>query len=301
MRNKNCAVALQRPVKRRKFEFNFLALFLVSPVMILLFAFTFYPFIKSIILSFSVADPMGNVGLFVGTKIWKKVLGSQEFWESLRATLLYAGAKGILTFFLAMFLAYLCTRQTKVSKVYQTMFAIPIAVASAPLCAIITYIFCRYGLFNAFTGKTEAWLAIPSTRFWITVLASVWSSAGSSFIYLLVGFRNVPDELLECADMDGCKPLRKFFQIYVPIASPQIFFVVFLNILSAFKSFSIIKLLVGSNIAPELDVLIVKLYNYGFVRERFEISCVYALVLSLVIFVFSRIQFMVEKKVVFYQ
>ena len=288
-------------VRRKKFEFNFLALFLIAPVMILLAAFTFYPFVKCIILSFSVSDPMGNVGMFVGLRMWKKVLGSDEFWQSLKATLLYAGAKGFLTFLLAMFLAYLCTRKTRTSKVYQTMFALPIAIASAPLCAIITYIFSRYGLFNAITGKTEAWLAVPQTRFWIAVLAAVWSSAGSSFIYLLVGFRNVPDELIECADMDGCSSMREFFQIYIPIASPQIFFVVFLNILSAFKSFSIIKLLVGSNIAPELDVLIVKLYNYGFVRERFEISCVYALVLSIVIFVFSRIQFMVEKKVVFYQ
>ncbi|MCQ2412614.1 MAG: sugar ABC transporter permease [Sphaerochaetaceae bacterium] len=281
--------------------FNWLALLFVSPVIIFLTVFTFYPFVRSIVMTFFVTDSLGNPGMFVGLRIWKKVLSSSEFKVSLGTTFKYSLAKGVLTFCLAMLMAFLCTKKTKRSKVYQTMFALPIAIASAPICAIVTYVFCRYGVFNAITGRTEAWLALSKARFWIIVLSSVWSSSGSSFIYLLVGFRNVPDELIECANLDGCGPVRRFFQIFIPIASPQIFFVIFLNILSAFKGFAIIKILVGNVEAPEVTTLILKLYQYAFVRDRYEIACVYGLILAVVIFVVSRIQFMVEKKVVFYQ
>lgn len=285
----------------KRLKFNWLALGLLFPVMFFLAAFTFYPFVKSVYLSFYATDSLGKAGTFIGLKMWKKVLTSFSFKNSIFATLKFAAVIGVGTFSVAMINAFLCVNRTKVSSVYETVFSIPIAVASAPLCAIATYIFCRYGIFNGITGQTKAWLAEQSASFWITAFVTIWGGVGSSFLYLLVGFRNVPNELLECAELDGCKTMRKFFKIYIPIASPQIFFVVFLNILSAFKSFAIIHMLVGPETDTNLSVLMMKIYLSAFVGTRYETACIYAIVLSVLIFLVSRIQFKVEKKVVYYQ
>lgn len=287
---------LQPPTKQKV---NMLPVLLLAPTLIFLVVFTFYPFVRSIFLTFYATDSIGRAGTFVGLRIWKKVLWSNEFHRSLIQTFKYAGSIGFGSFGLAMFLSYICTKQVSGSKIYQTMFALPIALATAPIAAIATYIFSKYGIFNAFTGMQTIWLS-GSTRFWIVVAIVIWANSGSSFIYLLVGFRNVPIELVECAELDGAGPIRKFLNIYLPIASPQIFFVIFLNILAAFKSFAMIRILAGTN-DSDLAVLILKLYSYAFVRERYETGCVYALVLALVIFLVSRIQFYFEKKVVFYQ
>jgi sn-glycerol 3-phosphate transport system permease protein len=291
------AVVVRKPLKRKRF--TPLPYILLIPTTVFLILFTFYPLVNCIRLTFYATDSIGRTGAFVGLRIWKKVLTSDEFHRSIKNTLKYASCIGIGTFSLAMLLAFMCTRSVKGSKVYQTMFALPIALASAPVAAIFTYIFSKYGIFNAIFGGSTIWMA-GKTLFGTVVFIVIWANCGSSFIYLLVGFRNVPIELLECADLDGAKPFTKFFKIYLPIASPQVFFVIFLNILSAFKSFAMIRILVGTE-DSELSVLIVKLYNYAFVRERYETGCVYALILSLVIFLVSRIQFIVEKKVVFYQ
>ncbi len=291
------AVVVRKPLKKKRF--TPLPYILLIPTTVFLILFTFYPLVNCIRLTFYATDSIGRPGAFVGLRIWKKVLTSDEFHRSIKNTLKYASCIGIGTFSLAMLLAFMCTRSVKGSKVYQTMFALPIALASAPVAAIFTYIFSKYGIFNAIFGGSTIWMA-GKTLFGTVVFIVIWANCGSSFIYLLVGFRNVPIELLECADLDGAKPFTKFFKIYLPIASPQVFFVIFLNILSAFKSFAMIRILVGTE-DSELSVLIVKLYNYAFVRERYETGCVYALILSLVIFLVSRIQFIVEKKVVFYQ
>ncbi len=296
MKASSMAVA-GRPLKKRKF--NPLPYVLLIPTMFFLIVFTFYPFINCIRLTFYATDSIGRPGAFVGFRIWKKILTTEEFRRSLVNTLKYGGSIGIGTFSLAMILAFMCTRAVKGSKIYQTMFALPIALASAPIAAIATYIFSKYGIFNAIVGSDTIWLS-GKTLFMTVVVIVIWANCGSSFIYLLVGFRNVPIELLECADLDGANPFTKFFKIYLPIASPQVFFVIFLNILTAFKSFAMIRILVGTG-DSELSTLIVKLYDYAFVRERYEHGCVYALILSLVIFIVSRIQFIVEKKVVFYQ
>ncbi len=297
MRIANTAAAEPALLKRRKF--NALPYLLLVPTMFFLVAFTFYPFINCIRLTFYSTDSIGRPGAFIGLRIWKKVLASDEFKRSISNTLRYAGCIGVGTFSLAMVMAFLCTKSVRGSKVYQTMFALPMALATAPIAAIATYIFSKYGIFNGIVGSNTVWLS-GNTMFPVVVMIVIWVNSGSSFIYLLVGFRNVPDELLECADLDGANPFTKFFHIYLPIASPQVFFVIFLNILSAFKSFAMIKILVGTD-DSELAVLILKLYSYAFVRERYETGCVYALVLSLVIFLVSRIQFLFEKKAVFYQ
>lgn len=290
----NTAMGLQR-----KQKFNLLPFLLLTPTLVFLTAFTFYPFIRSIFLTFYATDSIGRAGTFVGLRIWKKVLFSDEFRRSLIQTFKYAGCIGGGSFSLALILSYISTKRVAGSKIYQTMFALPIALATAPIAAIAIYIFSKYGIFNAIIGSDTIWLA-GATRFAVVVFIVIWANSGSSFIYLLVGFRNVSEELVECAELDGAGPIRKFFHIYLPIASPQIFFVIFLNILSSFKSFAMINIIAGTD-DSELSVLILKLYSYAFVRERFETGCVYALVLSLVIFLVSRVQFLFEKKVVFYQ
>ena len=273
---------------------------LLIPTMLLLAAFTYYPFGKAIYLSFFITDKLGNPGQFVGLENFQRVFESDLFRNSLRVTIRYATLIGVGTFTLAMVLAYLCVEKTRKGKIYQTMFSLPMALASTSIALIADYIFGKFGLLNGVLGTSNAWISDPKFTLVTLVIIVVWANCGSSFIYLLVGFRNVPDDLLESANLDGASGLTKFFKIYLPIASPQVFFVIFLNILGAFKSFAVIKILVG-NTNNNLDVLIYEVYKQAFIRGRFETACVYALVLCLLIFVVSRIQFILEKRLVFYQ
>jgi len=273
---------------------------LMVPATILLVLFTFYPFLRSIYLSFFITDPLGNPGRFVGLANYVRVFSTNEFMNSIIVTLQYGALIGVGTFMLAMVLAYICVHQKPGSKIYTTMFSIPMALASAPIAAMGLYIFSRYGLINSIFGITNSWITDDNTALITMVLIVIWANCGSSFIYLLVGLRNVPEELIECADLDGASKLTKFVKIYLPIASPQIFFVVFINIVGAFKSFAMIKILLG-NANSSMNVLIFQVYKYAFLRGRFETGCVYAVVLCIAIFLATRLQFIFEKKVVFYK
>ena len=286
---------------KKKRKVKLIGYFLILPAMIFLGCFTFYPFVKAIYLSFFVTDNLGNPGTFVGLKNYLRVFSSDGFKASLKATFRFALIVGIGTFSLSMFFAYFSLENRKGSKVYQTMFALPIALSSVPISAIAIYILGRNGLLNAWFGTNVAWLSTESTALYACAAVTIWASVGSSYIFLLVGFRNVDDSLLESAIIDGAGYFRRFLKIYVPIASPQIYFVVFLNIIHSFKSFAIVKLLVGAGPNDSTNVLIFATYSNAFLRGRFETACVYALVLCAVIFVFSRLQRIFEKRAVHYQ
>ena len=275
------------------------ALFFLLPTAVFLGLFVFYPFFRSIYLSFFLTDKLGTPAKFMGFKNYVRVW--PKLWVSIQDTLKYALALSAVTFILSMVLAYLCVDRKKGSRGYQTMFSLPLAIATAPMAAIGTYIFGKYGLLNGVLGTSINWLGDPNYKFICLILLVAWCNCGPSFIYLLVGFRNVSEELIECAELDGAGSLRKLFSIYIPIASPQIFYVVFLNILTAFKSFTMIKMLFSENNDKGLRVLNWMVYRTAFKENRFESACIYALALCALIFLVTRIQMFLEKRLVHYQ
>lgn len=274
---------------------------LLLPAMTAFIVFSIWPFARNFYLSTYMTDMLGNPGTFVGLANFKRVLQSEDFWNSMKATWKFAAATGIGAFTLSMIMALLCINIQKGGKVYQTMFAIPMAIASAPISAIFTFILNRYGLLNALLGTETIWLSDAKLTIWVVAFISVWAGSSGGFLYLLVGFRNVPDELIEAATLDGATFWKKVRSIYLPIASPQIFFVVFLNIIGSFKAFGFIKQLVGAGPSKTTNVLIYAMYELAFTRGRFETACVYAIMLFLVIFLVTRIQLLCEKRLVHYQ
>lgn len=250
--------SLKRVYKKR--QGRFLPYLLIAPAIILFLIFTYYPFIKAIILSFSLTDKNGNVAKWVGISNWIRVLSKSSFWEVVGITLKMALINLFFTFLIAMIFALLANKKVRFSKIYQTMYA-----------------------------------------FWAVCAMTTWMHVGVSFIFLLVGFRNVPEELLESARLDGAGPIRRIRHIIIPIASPQIFFVLFLNIANSFRSFAQIKLLTGGGPANQTKNLIYYIYENAIINGRFETACVQAIFLFILIFIVTKIQFALEKRMVHYQ
>ena len=208
----------------------------------------------------------------------------------------------VFTFCIAMIFALLATKKVRFSKVYQTMYALPMAIASSPAAAIFLFIYRqKNGLLNNLLGTNIAWTNEAPQAMWAVCAMTIWMHIGVSFIFLLVGFRNVPEDLLESALLDGAGPLRRIKDIILPLASPQIFFVLFLNIGSSFKSFAQISLLTQGGPANSTKNLIYYIYENAIINGRFETACVQALFLFGLIFLFTKIQFALEKRMVHYQ
>ena len=275
---------------------------LLLPTLALFAVFTYYPFFKTIFLSFTITDKTGAFSKWVGLANWKRILSKSSFWDIVGTTLEFAGLNLVFTFAIAMFFALLSMNKARGAKIYQVLYAMPLAIASSPAAAIWLFLFRKdNGLLNFFLGTSFAWTRDASVALLATSIVTIWMHVGASFIFLLVGFRNVDDELIESAIIDGAGPLKRIFSVIIPIASPQIFFVLFLNITNSFKAFAQIKLLTGGGPSNATKTLIFSVYENAIINGRFETACVQSLVLFAVIFLATRIQFVLENRTVFYQ
>lgn len=272
------------------------------PSLILFAFFVFYPFIKTITLSFTLTNSRGNPLEFVGLENYVNLFTSAQFLNSLKLTFIFAPLTGIPTFCISYALAALARVRQRRSRIYELMYSFPMAIASAPAAIIWTILLApnKSGIINYFFGTEIRWLLDQNYAIYSVAFVTIWLSIGVNFIFLLTGFRNVPEDVLESAKIDGAGPFRSLFSIITPMASPQIFFVVFLNIVSSFQVFAQIRLLTQGGPSYSTNVLVYSIYQSAIRDSRYETAFAQSVILFLIILAITIIQFKTEDKVVTY-
>lgn len=272
------------------------------PTMIGCALFSFYPFFKTILSSFSFTTEFGEWLGWSGTAFWEFMFTDTEFWQILKTTLVFACMNFVLTFSLAMFLSLLSVKRSRFGRIYQTLFAIPMSIASATATTAWKFILrTDGGLLNSWLGTDIDWLTNDKTALWVVAIVTAWTHVASSYLFLLAGFRGVSEDVQEAAVVDGANSFTRAVKIVIPMASPQIFFVLFLNIITALKTFTQIRLMTYGGPAGKTTTLMYEVYIRAIEHGEYEYACCEAIILFLLIFIATRVQFLFEKKLVHYQ
>ena len=291
-----------KKVMKKKQKIKALPYLLVLPTIIGAVIFSFYPFFKTVLSSFSFTDQFGSWRDWAGTTFWKMMFADDAFWQILGVSMKFGVVIFIGTFIFAMFFALLSNKKTKLGKVSQMLYALPIAVAHATSSVIFRFaIKSDGGLLNSWLGTDIAWIQQENTAFWVVAIVTIWTHISGSYLYLLAGFRGVPEDVQEAAIVDGANGFTRAIKIMIPMASSQIFFVLFLNLISSLKAFTQIRLLTMGGPGRSTTTFMWEIYKRAVDYGEYEYACCLAIVLFLIIFVITRIQFAFEKKFVYYQ
>ena len=94
-------------------------------------------------------------------------------------------------------------------------------------------------------------------------VVGLWGIGGGAVIYL-AGLQNIPPHLYEAASIDGAGPVRKFFDITLPMISPTIFFVLITSVIEAFQVFGVVFVLIDNAATggPDNALLFYMLYMW---------------------------------------
>jgi sn-glycerol 3-phosphate transport system permease protein len=287
---------------RKKIKLNIEPYLYLIPTLLIFGVFTYFPFFKTIYLSMSLTNLRGQVVEFVGTQNFKEIIFSPSFLNSIRITFEFVLLVAVPSIIIGLILALLANDQLKGSRIYEMMFSLPMAVASAPAAIIWMMIFHpSNGLLNYILRSNIGWLTDSKIALFSVAAVTVWLNLGVNFIFLITGLRSLPTELMESADIDGANYFQRLFKIVLPMLSPQMFFVVFMNLIGAFQAFGQIKLLTGGGPGDSTNVLVHAIYRDAFFNGRFEMASTESIILFAIMLVVTLIQFRFEKKGVHYQ
>lgn len=282
-------------------------LFLVAPTIIGLLVLNIIPFFQTIYLSFTDARGFQEPS-FIRFDNYIKLFSDPEFWKSFANTFQYALFQVPLTLIISLLMAVFLHQKVKGVSVFRTLYFLPMVASGVAISMVWKYFFnSEYGLLNnllktiGLPGDTR-WLTNPNVVLWTVILVGVWQSLSSNIIILLSGLQEIPDEYYESSSIDGAGKIRQFFTITIPLLSPQIFFVLITTVIGAMQVFDTIFVMIESSSPAITDVQSISYmyYNESFVLNNRGYGATIAVVLLIIILIFTVIQLRGQKKWVNY-
>ena len=242
---------------------------------------------------------------FIGLENYKTILTTPEFWRTLGNTAEYIVL--YIPFMLAasLLVAYLLSRPYKGIGTFRVIYYIPVLTSWVAASLIWKSVLSpQYGALNgilSFFGiQGPGWLIDEKWAMPAIVLVSVWKDMGFFGLILLSGIVGINRTYYEAADIDGAGGWVKFLKITLPLLTPSIFYVVIVAMINSFQLFPQIMIMTGGGPNGATQVMVERIYQYGFRYFRMGYASAFSWILFAIIMVFTIIQMKGQERWVHY-
>ena len=307
------AEAALRPRRRRPFTLArglhaSAPYLLILPVVVTIAAILGYPLYHLVKLSFQkygLFELIQHHGVGVGTKNYSSVLHDSVFWHVLLRTLVFTVANVALTIGLGTLIALLLTKVASFVRWLLTA-ALVLAWAMPPVVAVQVWLWMtnydngvlNYVLTKAHVGDyfQHDWYATPFSQLGLTTALIVWGAIPFVVVTVYAGLSQVPQELVEAAEIDGARPWRVFKDVTMPIVKPIFVILTSLSIIWDFGVFTQPFLLIDqSRITTSNELMGIYLYEEGYLKTDFGRGAAISILMLLIVALLSA--FYVRKMV----
>jgi multiple sugar transport system permease protein len=134
------------------------------------------------------------------------------------------------------------------------------------------------------------WISGPSVTMFTIMMLNTWTTIGTMMIIFLAALQNIPAHVYEAAAVDGATGFQAMRKITIPLLRPTTFFVVTLGLIGTFQVFDQIFVISSGGPAKTTLTIAYIVYDNGFKNSAMGLAAATAIVLFIIIFVFSLIQ-----------
>lgn len=293
-------------VKKKKLGWhNALGIILfLLPFTVFYTLFTIWPVIQGVYVSLYKWGLMGKIK-FVGVDNYTRFLKDKFFWQSLGNTATFVILSVPLLVILALILALLANRTSKLKRFYRASFYLPNILSVSVISFITIYMASPYmGFINGIlhslglipANVEPQWLSSGSLT-WITIaVTSVWWTVGFSMLIYISALQDIPDQLYEAAKIDGASPARQLFNITVPLLAPATSLVLLLQIIASFKVFGQIFLITRGGPGTLTRPLIQYIYETAFTKNDLGYASAMSYALFVILVILSVLQIRLQNR-----
>ena len=291
----------RRPLGSRTFV---VALMFLAPSLIGLFALQLVPIGTALVLGVSewnIIDPME----FVGLKNFRDVITDSTFAKSLYNTFYLTFGLEVLNTVLGLLVALLLRHALRFIGLYRTIYILPLITTWAAVAIAWRYMYSLQGPINDLLMVVGIdpvpWLSRPEWAMPAVIITITWKTLAWKTIILLAGLQSIPTEYYEASSIDGASNHRQFFKITLPLLSPALFFALIIGIINTLQLFDPIYIMTQGGPADATRTLSYYIYSRGFESLRMGYAAALSWVLFAIIFAITGVQWLLQKRWVFYQ
>ena len=252
---------------------------LLAPSLVVLVGVLAWPLYWLVRISFErygLKELIAKKGTFTGLDNYRHMFGDAEFWRIVARTVLFTAVNVGLTMVLSTLIALLLVRMGPIVRTMVTVglvwvWATPAIVGIAIWQWMVDY---EFGVLNWTLTKLHVhdlihfnWFDNPLTGFAVITAVVVWGAIPFAAITIYAGFSQVPQELVEAAEVDGARAWDVFWKVTFPLVKPIFIIITSLSIIWDFQVFQQVWVMLEFRPGTEYYLLAV----YSFV-ESFRVS-----------------------------
>ena len=275
------------------------------PSIIGLICITYLPMIASFALSLFSWNGLGDMK-FIGLDNYVKLFTNDaKFYGSLLSTLKYAGLSVLGCMIFSLVVAMLLNRKIPARGFFRGVFYLPYVLPAMAVYLGWKWLFdYNYGFFNyviTLAGGSrvkfldDSLMVTPSLA-----LIAVWLS-GNLIVIFLAGLQNVPRVYHEAADVDGANGFQRLIHITIPCMTPIIFYNLLMSLVTNLQVITPALSLTKGGPGTGSYYMCYMLYNKAFNSHQYGYGSTIAVILFILIAIFTAILFSTSNGWIFYE
>ncbi|MEC0234651.1 sugar ABC transporter permease [Paenibacillus kribbensis] len=278
---------------------SFTAWAFMTPGLLLLAVFVFWPIIYSIPLALTDYSVISDTH-YVGLANFEAAFKDRNFLISIWNSLVYVLIVPFLQIF-SILMAVLVNSRIPAIKIFRTTYYIPVVTSMVAVAliwswllgnnSVVNYLLIKVGIIS----REIHWLSDSNLALYVLMFITMWKGLGYYMMLYLAGLQNIPQDLYEAARVDGASRWRLIVHITLPLLRPYILFCTLISLMAAIRVFDEVYVLTKGG--PGTATLTSSLYIFQKGMEQFNFGYASALglivgaviaVLSIIVFRFNR-------------
>lgn len=270
------------------------------PAGVVLLVFFFIPFFQAFVLSFQDYSSSIYNPTWIGLQNYVKLFQSPIFYKVLLNTFLYLFIAVPILAIIPLFLAILINNKIKGITLYKILIYLPVIVSIVVAAIAFKWLYADQGILNYAMQKMGfdaiGWLT--DTRFSLisVIIVTIWKGIGYYMMIYLAALMSVPKELYEACDIDGANIFMKHLTVTIPHIMPTLALVSTISAISAMKVFAEIYVMTKGGPLNSSKTIVYYIYERAFENLDLGYASAMAVVLLIIVMIFSLINILCFEK-----
>ena len=272
---------------------------LILPGLLVFTVFTVYPIIR--LFWMSLCDMQFSSMLqqpFAGLKNYREVFSDSVFWTVFANSIVYTLVTVPGQMIIGLLVALLLNGIKRFSVTFRVINYLPVVTSWVIASLVFRYIFNTEGMLNYFLWKIAGittsnvrWLDTRWGGLTVAMLLGIWKGIGWNMVIFLAALQQVPQDLYEAAEIDGCVSWKKFFSVPLPCIRGTILFALVELTIGGFNVYTSIKMITGGKPAHQTDTLLTWMYYKAFSTGNFGYASALSFVMAFALGLLAIVQF----------
>jgi multiple sugar transport system permease protein len=275
----------------------------LTPALLFVLAFTAYPLIQMVWLSFNnwslITPPK-----YVGVDNFTRAFADKQFWVSLGYTLKYTLLITPILMIGGYLLALLTATNTPLRRFTRTVVFIPVVIGLGVSSLLWVWLFDpTFGLINralhdlGLVDKPIQWLGTDAdSSTWAIIASVVWKVIGFGMILFVAAIQAIPREVTEATMVDGASFWQRTRRVTLPLTLSTVLLVTLISVIGSLLAFDQFYIMTAGQPFNQTATAVFYVYLNSFPYLKLGYGAALSLILALLVLLFTIVQMVLTRR-----